>query len=190
MKSCIILLMLSTLMLPVTGRGEESNDTSSLFGITVTNTLSEADKQFDLGYAYLTGDGVETNISKAVECYQKAAELGHAKAQFNLGLCYMNGTGVEQSDKNASSWLKKAAAQNVMEALYPLGICFYNLEDYTEAYAWALAAEASGDTRLKEMLDPIYTEEEIAAGRARFEASREKHHAENQEKAAARPEER
>lgn len=94
--------------------------------------------------------------------------MGHARAQFNLGTCYMNGTGVEQNDREAARWFRKAADQDVKEACFPLGLCYYNLEQYTEAYAWALFAEANGDPRLKDMLDPMFSEEEITAGKARL----------------------
>ena len=81
----------------------------------------------------------------------------------------MTGDGVEQSDKEAIRWFGQAVRQGLNEAVYPLGICNYNLEQYIEAYAWALVAESNGDMRLKELFVPMYAEEEIAAGRARFE---------------------
>ncbi len=162
-------ILLFALSLSSFSLADETNDSSSLFGITITNQVSAAEKQFNLGSAYFSGDGVEQDLPKAIEYFRKAAELGHGHAQFNLGLCYMNGSGVEQSDQEAALWLKKAADQGIKEAIYPLGVCCYNLEQYTEAYAWSLAAEANGDSRLKEMLTPMYSEEEIAAGKARFE---------------------
>ncbi len=164
-----ILHIISLLLLASTGRGEETNDHSSLFGITVTQTVSNAEQQFMLGHAYYVGDGVDQDLAKAIACYTKAAELGHAQAQFNLGLCYMQGIGVEPSEAHAEKWFRKAAEQNVIEAFYPLGLCCYNQEQYAEAYAWALAAGAAGDSRLKDMLDPMYSEEEVAAGKKRFE---------------------
>jgi TPR repeat protein len=152
-----------------TGRCEGTNGPHDLFGITVTQKTSEAEAQFALGSTYYSCDGEEQDLGKASECFLKAAELGHAQAQFNLGLCYMNGYGVEQSNKHAAQWFKKATEQEVQEAYYPLGICYYNLEQYTEAYAWALYAESKGDTRLKEILAPMLDADEIAGGTARFE---------------------
>ncbi len=157
------------LVLPELGFGEGSNENLSLFGITVTNKTSEAETLFEYGSAYYTGDGAEKNAAKAMEYFKKAAELGHAKAQFNLAMCYMDTEIKEHSDAKAAEWLKKAFDQGVEVALYPLGICYYNLEQYKEAYAWALLAESKGDTRLKAMFDTMFTEEEIAAGKVRFE---------------------
>ena len=147
----ILTLLLFTLILSSLCRGEET-DNSSLFGITVTNTVSEAEKLFQEGSGHME----QQQMAPAIECFKKAAGLGHAQAQFNLAVCYMQGNGVEASDKEAAKWFEKAAKQDVKEALYPLGLCFYNLEQYIEAYAWALAAEAAGDPRLKQMLAPMY----------------------------------
>ena len=157
------------MLLPLSALAEETNGTISFFGITITQSSSPAEKHFQQGFAYYTGDGTEQDSGKAFESFKQAALLGHAQAQFNLGACYVSGIGVAPNEKEAASWFEKAAMQGIKEAVHPLGICLYNLEQYTEAYAWALLAEAQGDIRLKEMLDPMYTEEEIAGGKARFE---------------------
>ena len=174
-------LLLAILILVPAVHGAETNQFLDLFGITVTtNGVSEAEKEFELGSAYCTGDGVETNMAKAAACFRKAAELGHGRAQFNLGLCCMNGTGVAQNDKEAARWFQKAAEQDIRESYYPLGICCYNLEQHTEAYTWALMAESAGDARLREMLAPMFSDEETAAARKRFGelmAAREKRQA-------------
>ena len=145
---------------------EGTNGTHDLFGITVTQKVSEAETQFELGSSHYG----EQDYTNAVACFKKAAELGHARARFNLGLCFMNGTGVAPDNQAAALWFGKAADQGLKEAFYPLGICHYNLEQYAEAYAWALYAESIGDARLKQMLDSVYSEEEMTAGKARFEA--------------------
>jgi TPR repeat protein len=166
------LLLLSTACLPLVpgmSRGDETNDAPDFFGITVTQTETKAEKQFRLGSNYYHGKGVEQDAAKAVDCFRKAAESGHAEAQHNLGTCYLDGTGLARSETEAAKWFEKAAKQGLQESYYPLGICYYNLEQYVEAYAWALAAASHGDTRLREMLDSMYTEEEITAGKARFE---------------------
>lgn len=165
---CCLLAGLLVLCFSNAGLSEGTNESLDLFGITVTQKASEAETQFSLGSSYYTGDGVEQDLEKAIVCFKKAGEMGHARAQFNLGTCYMNGTGVEQNDREAARWFRKAADQDVKEACFPLGLCYYNLEQYTEAYAWALFAEANGDPRLKDMLDPMFSEEEIAAGKARL----------------------
>ncbi len=166
MKKTISFFLLA--FLPHLGLGDDSNKVSSLFGIDVAPRVSKAEQHFQEGSMYHTGDGVEQDAAKAVEYFKKAAELGHAQAQYNLALCYMNGIGAEQSDTEAVIWLQKAAEQGLAAACYPLGYCYYNLEQYTEAYAWALYAEANGDVRLKQTLDPMYSEEEMAAGQKRF----------------------
>lgn len=181
----LFVILLLTVSRSPDGLCSETN--ASLFGISLTaaeESEREAEIQFQKGHACFTGEGAEQDPGNAVEHYTRAAELGHPRAQFNLGLCHMNGTGVEQSDQEAVKWFRQAADQHVKEALYPLGLCYYNQEQYVEAYAWALLAEAQGDCRLKELLDPMYTEEEMAAGRKRFDAIQEMDTAEHQEKAA------
>ena len=170
-RQTLAALLISGVVFSGRALAEGTNETSDLFGTTVTHTrqLSQAEAQFNRGSAYLTGEGVEKDAAKAIECFMKSAELGYPQAQFNLGLCYMNGTGVEQSDKDAAKWFKHAAEQGLKEAYFPLGICYYNLAQYTEAYAWALFADADGDSRLQEMLDPLFSEEEIAAGKKHYE---------------------
>jgi TPR repeat protein len=167
MKPALTILLFA-LSLSSFSQADETNATASLFGIDVMPTVPKAEQYFQEGAMYHAGDGVEQNAAKAVDYFKKAAELGHAQAQYNLALCCMNGIGTEQSDTEAVKWLKKAAEQGIAEAYYPLGYCYYNLEQYTEAYAWALFAEAAGDTRLKETLAPMYSEEEIAAGQKMF----------------------
>lgn len=171
MKITRLYSLVSGLLLTCAAAGlcEETNHSIAFFGITVTDIEPRAETLFREGTACFYGDEVEQDLAKAVACFRAAAELGHAQAQFNLGLCCMNGSGVEQSDQEAAKWFTLSARQGIREALYPLGVCYYNLEQYAEAYAWALAAEAKGDTRLKDMLAPMYTEDEITAGKVRFE---------------------
>ena len=150
----IPLLVLCALACPDGLRADED-----LFGADTRKAPPEAEAQLLKGATYYA----EKKFEEAAVCYRKAAELGNAKAQFNLGSCYMAGTGVKQNLPKAIEWLRKAADQGVTKAYYPLGICHYQTEAYPEAYAWALAAGATGDERLKTQLEgalPDTTREE------------------------------
>ncbi|MBN2161584.1 MAG: sel1 repeat family protein [Pontiellaceae bacterium] len=173
MKKKYLLLPLLAALMPTAGFSDTTNESSSLFGISLTadeKARREADALYEKGHACFTGEGAEQDPAKAIEFYTKAAEMGHPQACFNLAACYMQGNGVEPNMETAAKWFRNAAGLGVTEALYPLGICCYNLARFPEAYAWALFADSKGDPRLKQTFDPMFSAEEIAAGQKQFEA--------------------
>lgn len=178
-----LLICCLALAIPYTGCCEGTNEDLTLFGITVIKQTSEAEKQYERGLAYYNGDDVEQNLDMAAKCFRKASNLGHAQSQYNLGMCFMDTRYKAHSETSAANCFRKAFEQGVEEALYPLGICHYNLEHYPEAYAWGLFAEAKGDPRLKKMFDTMFSEEEIADGKARYVQLKQE-----AEQAAATPE--
>jgi len=105
------------------------------------------EEQYVLGNAYEEGGRVPKDPTQAAYWWKKAAEQGHAEAQINLGDAYYEGEGVPQNHEEALYWYRKAAMQGDRRAQLYLGLAYYEgegVQDLTQAYAWAIIAQATG----------------------------------------------
>ena len=119
-----------------------------------------ADAQNSLGVAYKNGEGVDKDSRKAIEWFRKAAEQGLARAQYILGLAYWHGQGGVAKDwRKAVEWYRKAAEQGYAAAQNNLGFAYWHgkgvIQDYREAYIWALISKANGYEHAEEGLREV-----------------------------------
>ncbi len=92
----------------------------------------DANKQFELGKAYLKGfillentkNIIEKDASKAYELFMLAAKSDHAEAKNYLGYCYDQGIGVTKDSKKAKDFYQQSAKQGSLNALYNIANCY------------------------------------------------------------------
>ena len=121
-----------------------------------------AQKEYELGDAYMNGKGVERNKELGVEHVRRAADKGHADAQYKLGFAYDWGYGVEKDLEEAAKWYHKAAEQGHADAHYALGLAYYNgygvEQDYMKAAEWFRKAADKGHGESEYDLELAYQE--------------------------------
>jgi len=111
------------------------------------DTSLTPEEQYELGNAYERGGRVPKDPTQAAYWWKKAAEQGHAEAQIDLGDAYYEGEGVPQNHEEALYWYRKAAMQGDRWAQLLLGLAYAEgegVQDLTQAYAWAIIAQATG----------------------------------------------
>lgn len=122
--------------------------------------------------------GVPYFTSQPIQDFQRTqplARAGDAEAQYNLGLMYDLGHGVKASTSRAARWFTRAALQGDTLAAYNLAVLYKETRqsgmlDLTEAYKWAIVAEASGHEPSKALagqIQPLLGEEAIADAQKR-----------------------
>jgi len=148
-----------------------------------------------LGEMYENGDGVLEDARNAAKWYAKAAEQGLAHAQFKLSRMYGK-AGIPENDKDELKWLIRAAEQGHARAQMLLGMRYQHgdggvMEDYVEAYKWALLAETNGQAGasmfrkgLREQMVPSQIAEAQRAAKALLSAQ-QRHSGESQQDRAA-----
>ena len=96
--------------------------------VDTTDTDSQADAFFHLGWMYENGLGVSIDKKIALGYYRQAADLGENQAQFALGYAYSLGSlGLEQSPAESLKWYAKAANEGGnKDACYNLGVAYLN----------------------------------------------------------------
>ena len=87
-------------------------------GLSTTDSVQNADDQFQLGKAYFNGAGVSQSFEKSGFWYRKSAEQGNTKAMHNLGVLFILGQGVEKNEAEGARWIKLAASKNDPKSCY------------------------------------------------------------------------
>jgi curved DNA-binding protein CbpA len=77
---------------------------------------TDAQTQFDWGFAYEYGKGVSQDYAEAAKWYCMAAQQGNADAQYYLGLLYEFGHGVPQNHAEAAKWYRMSVQQGNEDA--------------------------------------------------------------------------
>lgn len=113
----------------------------------------DANKQYELGKAYLKGnllqsgyeEYIEKDLQKAFKNFSLSAKSKNSDAQNYVGYCYERGIGVNQDFKKAVQYYKKSAKQNNLHALYNIANCFeYGIGlEQNESKAFELYEELS-----------------------------------------------
>jgi len=96
-------------------------------GISSINPSPEAEdghaqKQFELGRAYLAGEGLEKNPAKALELMKKAADQNHPDALGGVGYFYSSGLVVEKDEAKARGFFERGAKLGSSASQSNLGI--------------------------------------------------------------------
>ena len=143
-----------------------------------SETVTNAEQQFQLGVMFHFGQGVQQNDAMAAHWYQQAADQGQADAECNLGNLYRDGRGVPQDEVKAREWWMRAANHGITLAQTNLGVSLaqgaHSSEDFIEAYKWLSVAMRSAPEEnraaiemLISALNGLMTEEQLSAARAR-----------------------
>lgn len=101
-----------------------------------------------LGIVYEKGQGTKADLPAAIKFYREAASQGSPIAQNNLARLYMEGHGIKKDPGEAMRLLTASAEQGNGQSYLNLALCSLkgcdSPIDSTSAYAWYLAARASG----------------------------------------------
>jgi uncharacterized protein len=148
------------------GRGVKKDEKEAAKWYRKSAEQGFAAAQYRLGLMYENGIGVVEDAGEAAKWQLKAAEQGFAAAQVDLGMMYVSGKGVLQDNKEAIKWFTKAAQQGDALAQYNLVLMYAKgegVQNYVEAYKWALLAGMNGQdvTKTKVFLKERMTAEQV-----------------------------
>ena len=87
--------------------------------------LGDADKQFKIGYGYLSGDLGGGNLDKAIYWFRKAADNGDVRAKRDLMLIYLDNGGDNIDYPAAGKYMREAALAGDKEAKDKLASALY-----------------------------------------------------------------
>ncbi|RIB04816.1 kinase-like domain-containing protein [Gigaspora rosea] len=90
-----------------------------------TNTTSEPNGNYLLGYCYEHGIEVEKDENKAFTYYQKSADMNNSNGMYQVGYCYYLGIGVEIDKHKAFTYYMKSAEEGNSMGIWKTAWCYY-----------------------------------------------------------------
>ncbi|MBA3386760.1 MAG: sel1 repeat family protein [Chthoniobacterales bacterium] len=100
----LVCIILSSVVPQLPAQQSEA-DRELLANLRTEADKGDAERQWELGNAFLLGDlGAAKDAVEAVKWYRKATEQNLAEAQSMLGSCYAEGEGVAKDHREAVKW--------------------------------------------------------------------------------------